>query len=697
MKQSIMEQAIARPSGWTPFARPFVTSAFRRGLGHPACRAARRMLSRGVRMRWTSHYIPIQFWPDAANAGRAANRQSRRRRQRAAFAIGAAALALACAAADSDLVRLVSVLALLGTIGPLWRADRRRLDRLESALGHMWQGLAQYDAEERLVLYNEQLAGILGLPPAALQGVATYRDLLARLVEAGQLSGRTVEEMWQENRALIAQGRPALFYSDLADGRMIAVSHQPLPDGGWVRTFADVTGRRRAEAQVIHMARHDPLTDLANRLLFRERLEQALQAAPSGVALMCLDLDGFKAVNDTLGHPAGDALLQQVASRLRQGTDEGDTVARLGGDEFAIVHPCSAGAEEALALALRLAGSIGAPYDIDGRRIGVQSCIGIALAPQHGRDANLLIRNADMALYHAKSAGRGAARLFEPAMGAQIERRQSMELDLREALALGQFRLEYQPIVNLRTWRVDAFEALLRWTHPLRGQIGPDEFVPVADKIGLTGVLGEWVLREACLEAATLPAEIGIAVNLSPLQVRGELMVAAVMEALAAARLAPQRLELEITEQVMLEDNATTRSVLEQLDALGVRVSMDDFGTGYSSLGALYRYPFDTVKIDRSFVRDLATRPDALAVLRAVVQLGAKLDIRTTVEGVETPEHLAKVLAEDCDCAQGYLFSRPLRPDEIPAFLRGWRNKATVLATLPESDPADEVVALDSI
>ena len=647
-------------------------------------------------MRWMTQYIPIHFYSES-EIGEVAPDFPPRRYRWIAPATVAVTLAAACAISESYLLRSVSALALLFG-GLQWRLQSQRLQNLETAVGAMWQGIALFDADERLLLYNRQFGTVCGVPAAAMRHIRRYSDVISTLAAIGRYPNESPEDILAGQRDLIAQRRAALFYRQYPDGRLVAVSHQPLPDGGWVRTYADVSNRRRAEDAVIHMARHDSLTDLPNRVLFRERLEQAMHRAvrqDEQVAVLCLDLDGFKAVNDTLGHPTGDALLREVASRLRQGVREDDTVARLGGDEFAIVHVGVHQPADALALARRLIGRIGALYDIDGRRIAVQTCIGITLAPTDGSQVDELLRNADMALYHAKSAGRGIARLFDPTMGAEIVRRQAMELDLREALALGQFHLEYQPIVNLRTWRIESFEALLRWTHPTRGLIGPEEFVPVADKIGLIGLLGEWVLREACAAAVKLPEEVGIAVNLSPLQVRGELIVAAVMEALQTAGLAAERLELEITERVMLQDDTVTRAVLDRLGTLGVRMSMDDFGTGYSSLGALYRFPFHKVKIDRSFVRDLSLRPEALAVLRAVVQLGVNLGIRTTVEGVETTEQLALVRAEGCDCAQGFLFGRPLRAADVADFLAGWRSTGAAFALMSEENGhAPRVAAL---
>jgi diguanylate cyclase (GGDEF)-like protein/PAS domain S-box-containing protein len=434
--------------------------------------------------------------------------------------------------------------------------------------------------------------------------------------------------------------------------------------------IVDVTARKQAEARIAYMAHHDALTGLPNRVLFRQRLDDALArlrragGAP-GLAVHCLDLDHFKSVNDTLGHPVGDLLLKAVAERLGRCVGEEALVARLGGDEFAVIQPIEAGPNAAGALASRLIAVVAAPYDVQGHDVVIGASIGIALAPEDGDTADVLLRNADMALYRAKAEGRGTSHFFEPEMDRQIQARRSLELDLRKAFVSGEFELFYQPLVNLGSNAVTACEALLRWRHPERGMISPMDFIPLAEEIGLIVPLGEWVLRQACAQAATWPGEIKVAVNLSPAQFRSRGVVQAVMSALAHSGLAPQRLELEITESVLLGETDANLATLHRLREIGARISMDDFGTGYSSLSYLRSFPFDKIKIDRSFVRELAERPDCVAIVRAVAGLGASLGIATTAEGVETPEQLDRLRREGCTEVQGFLFSPPLPAGEI--------------------------------
>ncbi len=434
--------------------------------------------------------------------------------------------------------------------------------------------------------------------------------------------------------------------------------------------IVDVTERKQAEARIAHMAHHDALTGLPNRVLFHERLDDALArlrrpgGAPS-LAVHCLDLDHFKSVNDTLGHPVGDLLLKAVAERLARCVGEEALVARLGGDEFAVIQPIASGPNAAGELANRLIALVAAPYDVQGNEVVIGASIGIALAPGDGDTADVLLRNADMALYRAKSEGRGTSHFFEPEMDRRIQARRSLELDLRKAFVNGEFELYYQPLVNLGSNAVTGFEALLRWRHPERGMISPAEFVPLAEEIGLIVPLGEWVLRQACMQAATWPGDVKVAVNLSPAQVRSRGVVPAVLSALAHSRLAPQRLELEITESVLLGETDANLATLHRLREIGARISMDDFGTGYSSLSYLRSFPFDKIKIDRSFVRELAERPDCVAIVRAVAGLGASLGIATTAEGVETREQLERLRREGCTEVQGFLFSPPRPAAEI--------------------------------
>ena len=424
----------------------------------------------------------------------------------------------------------------------------------------------------------------------------------------------------------------------------------------------DVTERKAAEARIAYMAHHDALTNLPNRVLFHERLNALLARVRrngESLAVHCLDLDHFKGVNDTLGHPIGDELLQTVAQRLSKCLRDSDMVARLGGDEFAVVQYPLDGPHDAGALANKLIEVVSEPYDVHGHEFVVGGSIGIALAPGDGEQADVLLRNADMALYRAKAEGRGSAHFFEPEMDRRVQARRLLELDLRKAFAHGEFELFYQPLVNLNANAVSGFEALLRWRHAERGMIGPAEFIPLAEEIGLIVPLGEWVLRQACTEAMRWPDILKVAVNLSPAQFRSRGVVKAVLTALAYSRLPPDRLELEITESVLLGETDANLATLHQLRELGVRISMDDFGTGYSSLSYLRCFPFDKIKIDRSFVKELSERPDCVAIIRAVAGLGLSLGIATTAEGVETSEQLERVRAEGCTEVQGYFFSPP--------------------------------------
>jgi diguanylate cyclase (GGDEF)-like protein len=438
---------------------------------------------------------------------------------------------------------------------------------------------------------------------------------------------------------------------------------QPMQGGGWVATFEDITDWQKAQAQIAHMAHHDALTNLPNRTLFRERLDQALRDTrhDDHVAVLFLDLDHFKAINDSLGHPTGDNLLKEVADRLKGCIRARDTVCRLGGDEFAVVQVGGDPQASPANLANRLIDVIGAPYEIQGHQITIGVSIGIAVTPGDGRDPDELLKNADLALYRAKADGRGIFHFFEVGMDARAQARRLLEVDLRGALLRGEFLVYYQPIQDLMTGQVTGFEALVRWNHPLRGLIEPLNFIPVAEETGLIVPIGDWVLRSACLDAAGWSRDVCVAVNLSPAQFKSRNLVPSVVSALVISGLAACRLELEITESVLLQDSEVTLATLHKLRALGVKISMDDFGTGYSSLSYLRSFPFDKIKIDRSFVNELASRDDSMAIVRAVTGLGKSLGISTTAEGVETIEQLALLRLEGCNQVQGYLFS-PARP-----------------------------------
>jgi diguanylate cyclase (GGDEF)-like protein len=434
----------------------------------------------------------------------------------------------------------------------------------------------------------------------------------------------------------------------------------------------------RSRASIEHLALHDPLTGLPNRVLLNDRLVRALAHAKrhgEPVALLCLDLDHFKHVNDAFGHPVGDTLLRRVAERMRGCLRQEDTAARIGGDEFVIIQGGDRQPECAAALAHRLIETLGAGYDIDGHQIAIGTSIGIALASGDGVGPDELLNRADRALYRAKAEGRGTYRSFDPDMDAQVQARRKLEIDLRRAQEAGEFELLYQPMVDLRSGEITAFEALLRWRHPTQGMVPPAEFVPLAEEIGLIAPISEWVLHQACAAAAGWPAGIRVAVNLSAVQFRSSGLLSAVTAALQASGLQPGRLELEITETVLLTDCEATLSCLRQLQSAGMRISMDDFGTGYSSLGYLRSFPFDRIKIDRSFVREMTTSADCRAIVRAVVGLGRSLGMAVTAEGVETREQLERLRAEHCNEVQGYYLSPPVPAGQIGVLL-GARSRA---------------------
>ena len=433
---------------------------------------------------------------------------------------------------------------------------------------------------------------------------------------------------------------------------------------------SEIVERRRSEDQMKHMAHHDALTGLANRVLFQDRLRQAMseaEASGRAVAVLCLDLDRFKEVNDTLGHPAGDKLLRAVAQRLLTAVRAEDTVARLSGDEFAIVQPGPTTPESTAALGQRLLELFHKPFELGAEVLRSGVSIGAALFPHDASTADDLLKAADVALYHAKSEGRGTYHRFQAKMTATLEARLGFEQDLRRALENNEFELHYQPLVDLNTKAVLGCEALIRWHHPVRGMVQPLEFISIAESTGLIVKIGEWVLRTACAEAARWPAPTKIAVNLSPVQFAKPGLVEAVADALAAADLDPTRLELEITESMMLGNTGPVLRALGDLKKLGIQISMDDFGTGYSSLSYLRQFPFDKIKVDRSFVTDLGASTESVAIVRAVVGLATGLGMTTLAEGVETVEQLDRLVAEGCTQAQGYYFSRPCPAAEIRA------------------------------
>jgi len=444
------------------------------------------------------------------------------------------------------------------------------------------------------------------------------------------------------------------------------------------RLKVEIADREESQARSQYLAYHDSLTGLGNRLLFKEQLEEALKdvsVASHPLAVLFLDLDGFKAVNDTLGHSIGDLLLKSVATKLRDILPRTDRIARLGGDEFAILQISAAQPGSSIALAEKIIEVVGQPNSIDGHDVTVGASVGIAVARPGDINTENFLKSADLAMYSAKSDGRGTYRMFDPEMDAIVQARRLLERDMRTALAQDGFRLFYQPLVNLQTKKVTAFEALMRWQHPERGMVPPSDFIPVAEEMGLIVQLGEWALRQACAEATEWPDGVCVSVNLSPLQFSKGNLVSSVMSALASAGLPASRLELEITESVLLEKSERNITILNQLRDLGVRISMDDFGTGYSSIGYLRSFPFDKIKIDQSFVRDLLVDEGSLAIVRAIAGLGVSFGMITTAEGVETEEQMRCLNLEGCIEVQGYLYSRPVPADEIAGVLASLNNR----------------------
>jgi len=460
--------------------------------------------------------------------------------------------------------------------------------------------------------------------------------------------------------------------------RRVAILGEDRQPKYLVGVIEDVTERARAEQRIAHLAHYDIVTDLPNRVSLRERLEATLAHVRRGgrAALHYIDLDHFKNVNDTLGHPMGDELLKQVAQRLRGCVRDVDTIARLSGDEFAVIQAPIGEPADAAALAGRMREVISLPYDIQGHRVSVGASIGIAIAPTDASEPDQLLKNADLALYEAKTIGRSTFCFFEQELEQRMKARHQLELDLRQALVAGQFELYYQPLVSLQTNEITAFEALMRWHHPQRGMVSPGEFIPMAEDLGLIVQLGEWALRTACAEAAKWPSQIRVSVNLSPAQLAGENLVQLVIRALAASGLPAGRLELEITETVLMHNTFATLATLHQLRKLGVRIALDDFGTGYSSLSYLRSFPFDKIKIDRSFISNLVEEDNSRAIVQAVVNLARDLDMTTTAEGIETERQMRTVKELGCREMQGYYFSKPVPAGEINRLFFAGTTKA---------------------
>ena len=549
---------------------------------------------------------------------------------------------------------------------------------LETVLNNLSQGVALFDSETRLIFCNQRYTEMYGLLSEFARPGRYLRDLLIQRIQTGTFV-EDPDDYIVRLKGGIVGGASSTYTTQLADGRTFSVVNKPLDGGGWLATHEDITERQRSEGRIAHMARHDALTDLPNRVLLRETLEHELKRVKRGecLAVLCLDLDQFKGVNDALGHPIGDELLKLVADRLRGCTREPDTVARLGGDEFAIIMTQMQQPNDAAVLSKRIGESIVKPYQIDGHTIVTDISIGISVAPFDAMEADPLLRNADMALYGAKADGRGTFRFFEPEMNTRMKARRELEMDLRKALVSKEFELFYQPLVSLQTNEINGFEALLRWNHPKRGLVGPADFIPVAEETGLIVPLGEWVLKAACYEAVDWPDNIKVAVNLSSAQLNNRNLLNVVIGALGETGMPARKLQLEITETMLLQNTFATLATLHELRKLGVQIALDDFGTGYSSLSYLRSFPFDKIKIDRSFIKDLSNGAEPVAIVQAVANLAKCLKMDSTAEGVETQQQADMLQAMGCTEMQGYLFSQPRPAREIRQYFARSAEKLT--------------------
>ena len=529
--------------------------------------------------------------------------------------------------------------------------------RLDTAISHMSQGLLLFDSSERLIICNRRYIEMYGLSREVVKPGCTFRDLLRHRKATGSFHGdveRYCDDVLRNN------GSSVTMVVDTSDGRLIQIKNEPVPGGGWLATHEDVTQRVRAEERIAHLAHYDALTDLPNRVSFREHVEDRLSKGLTEhdrFAILYIDVDEFKSINDSLGHHVGDELLKCIASRLSGSVGPGDLVARLGGDEFAIVK---AGFGEQANLVTFVDGlyrAIRTPITCCEHEVTTDASIGIALAPDDGASLDQLVKNADLAMYDAKLSGRRTFRFFAPEMGARMQARRALELDLRQAIAAESFEIYYQPLVDLASDTVTGCEALLRWNHRERGFVSPAEFIPLAEETGLIIELGDWVLEKACADALSWPDHIMLAVNVSPVQFKSKALALKVAGALARSGLSAHRLELEITEAVLIRDDEEALTTLQQIRELGVRISLDDFGTGYSSLSYLQRFPFDKIKIDRSFVSDVCEAGGSSPIVRALVAMALARSMSTTAEGVETEAQRRALRELGCTQMQGFLFS----------------------------------------
>ena len=555
-------------------------------------------------------------------------------------------------------------------------------DHLHAVLNGLGAGLLSFDASLAILARNDRLSAMLGIAPDALANAMDVESLLQASPMLQQGGARLVHEACMA--AVAGSDAASLAFS--GEGRTFTLQMSAIGPSQWLVVMEETTARRLAEAEALQEAMRDKLTGLCTRAMFQDRVAASLAGLDrdgAGLAMLMIDLDRFKAVNDTLGHPVGDMLLRLVSKRLSSVLRKGDLVARLGGDEFAAMISPSLGADGLASLAKRAVDMLGRPYLVDGHQVNIGASIGIAVAPEDGTEYGQLARNADLALYAAKKAGRGTFGFFEPAMDQRALARRAMEIDLRRALVMREFELHYQPQIELERNAVEGFEALVRWRHPERGLVSPADFISLAEEIGLIVPIGDWVLGEACMQASEWKDDVRVAVNVSPMQFEDPgRLVDTVTRALAKSGLPGARLEIEITESVLLRNEAAVLAALHRIRRLGVKVAMDDFGTGYSSLSQLHSFPFDKIKIDRSFVRNGGDAHGQDAIIRAIAALGVSLGMTTIAEGVETNDQLARIRAEGCTSVQGYLFSKPVPVGEVADLIARFAKRGKTSVTL---------------